>query len=159
MLEQDWFSPGLRGDEAGGVVVAVFSNLSSARVRTFIHLKLVAAIHLEMIWNTVIEYTKVMTNGRNEWVDQTIKETAHLTHVKGDDTDLYSVSIVHSYHPLTLVVVEGIKSSGVSVHMPSATVVCRSIAVVPGQQLWVNYQIAKCPAYMHCSFLISPAES
>ena len=136
-LEQGRFSPGLGGDESGGVVVAVFSNLSSGCVRTFIHLKLVAAIHLEMIWNTVIEYTKVMKNGKNEWVDQTIKETAHLTHVKGDDTDLYSVSIVHSYHPLTLVVVECIKSSGVSVHVPSATVVCRSVTVVPGQMLWM----------------------
>ena len=61
----------------------------------------------------------------------------HLTHVKGDDADLYSVSIVHPDHPLTLVVVEGIKSSGVSVHVPSATVVCRSVTVVPGQMLWM----------------------
>ena len=58
-------------------------------------------------------------------------------HVKGDDADLDSVSIVHPDHPLTLVVVEGIKSSGVSVHVAPATVVCRSIAVVPGQILWM----------------------
>ena len=66
------------------------------------------------------------------------------THVKGDDADLDSVSIVHPDHPLTLVVVEGIKSSGVSVHVPTATVVCRSVAVVPGQMLWmihIKYQI------------------
>ena len=47
--EQDWFPPCLRGDEAGCVVVAVFSDLASAFVRTFIHLKFVAAIHLKRI--------------------------------------------------------------------------------------------------------------
>merc|ERR1719370_2911581 len=90
----------LRGDEAGSVVVAVFANLTPSCVRTFIHLKFVAAIH-----------------------------------VKGDDADLNSVSIIRPDHPLTLVVVEGIKSSRVSVHVAAATVVCRSVAVVHALQL------------------------
>merc|ERR1719234_2068903 len=56
-------------------------------------------------------------------------------HVKGDDADLDSISIVHPNHPLTLVIVEGIKSSRVSVHMTAATVVCCSVTVVHALQL------------------------
>ena len=85
---------------------------------------------------------------------------ADLTHIKDDDADLDSVAILHpdhqveikatlcnSYvlktwgnkllllpdHPLALVIVEGVKSSGVSVHMPAATVVGCSVTVVPRQ--------------------------
>ena len=54
------------------------------------------------------------------------------THIEGDDADLDSEPIVHPDHPLTLVVIEGVQGSRVSVNMSTAPVVGRAIAVVPG---------------------------
>ena len=69
------------------------------------------------------------------------KYSRYQTHVKGDDADLDGKSIVHPDHPLALVVVKGIKSPRIPEHMPPTTVVCCSVAVVPGWQLWMNYQL------------------
>ena len=54
------------------------------------------------------------------------------THIEGDDADLDSEPIVHPDHPLTLVVIEGVQGSRVSVNVATAPVVSRAIAVVPG---------------------------
>ena len=110
--------PCLGGDQAGVVIVAVFPNLASTGVGSFVHLNLVAAIHLE--------------EGEIRNISDPSRSNEISTHIKGDDADLDGKSIVHPDHPLALVVVKGIKSPRIPEHMPPTTVVCCSVAVVPG---------------------------
>ena len=106
-------TPCLGGDEAGGVVVAIFPDLDSTRVGTFVHLQFDTASHL---W---------------EFICSDEENMQKKTHIKGGDADLDGISIIDPDHPLTLVVVKGIKGSRISEDMPTTPVVSRSIAVVP----------------------------
>ena len=129
--------PCLGGDQAGVVIVAVFPNLASTGVGSFVHLNLVAAIHLE--------------EGEIRNISDPSRSNEISTHVKGDDADLDGISVFHPDHPLALVIVESIESTRVSVDVASATVVRRSVAVVPVQQFCSNYKYPKNIIQLTCT--------